>query len=480
MDKNSLVMCVSCPVAHIFLSEYREILNLISKKKKAIKIKEKEKFETKIKSSVKNLSNLLDINFDEMYYFIIKKSPLEMRTTSNNLAKMCCVNHIFSIISLFNKLLLGENYKTENVYSVLCSFSKENIELLSEIEKFLCKNKIKIESESLTKDEKNWSYKFLNSIGIIENDKQKCYIPKENLSDNEAEKAIDIIDKLTEIVERYVKNCNNKLKYEYCNEAYKDYSLLKDISINKFKNCQEELLIKKEPSKQEIVIEKINKILNNKTYMSKTIMCNYLKKANKYPKYILDCLMKKQRITDTHIATILFKDPKKKVEVQKWHKINGQPDKLPKQAKLHIKELAKILLVSEDVLSCGTGKIYGNWKIALDENTSKKFKDELLTSDDIKELEKIEIPQHKRPSVKTKEHIYDRIRTFINPNENDFEKMISENPEFFCEEDFCLFTHEEDGEEYYDYDLMYENLLHPEDFDTLLSVLEELQAQENN
>lgn len=60
----------------------------------------------------------------------------------------------------------------------------------------------------------------------------------------------------------------------------------------------------------------------------------------------------------------------------------------------------------------------------------------------MKEIEKTKISSHKRPSLKTKERIYDRIRTFINPSENDLNKMISENPEFFCEEDFCVFTHE--------------------------------------
>lgn len=474
MNKNNSEMCIPCPVAHIFLSEYSKILELITEKKKAIKIKEKEKFEKDIKSSIKNLSNLLDINFDEMYYFIIKKSPLEMRTTSNNLAKMCCVNHITSIISLFEKL----SSDSKDITRDLSYFNKNNIKLFIELEKFLNRNNIKFDSLPLTQDEKNWSTKFLNSIGIIKDNEQNCYIPKEEISNDEQYKAEDTYYKFLDLVDCYVNHCTNKLKYEYCNEAYKDNYLLKDISINKFKNCQDELFIKEEPSKQKKVIGKINKILNYKTNISKTIMCNYLKKANKHPKYIIDCLMKKQRITDTDIATILFKDPKKKVEVQKWHKLNEHSEELPKQAKLHLQELAKIFLVSEDVLSCGTGKIYGNWKIALDENTSKKFKDELLTSDDIKELEKIETSQHKRPSVKTKEHIYDRIRTFINPNENDFEKMISENPEFFCEEDFCLFTHEEDGEEYYDYDLMYENLLHPEDFDTLISVLEELQSIE--
>lgn len=55
----------------------------------------------------------------------------------------------------------------------------------------------------------------------------------------------------------------------------------------------------------------------------------------------------------------------------------------------------------------------------------------------MKEIEKTKISSHKRPSLKTKERIYDRIRTFINPSENDLNKMISENPEFFVKRTFA-------------------------------------------
>ncbi len=59
--------------------------------------------------------------------------------------------------------------------------------------------------------------------------------------------------------------------------------------------------------------------------------------------------------------------------------------------------------------------------------------------------------------------------------------MIKEN-EFFYEENICLYEYEDkdDGEMYYDFNMMYQSALHPEEIDVLISVLEELQAKENN
>lgn len=134
-------------------------------------------------------------------------------------------------------------------------------------------------------------------------------------------------------------------------------------------------------------------------------------------------------------------------------------------------------MVSENVFTCGIGKSYGTWKIAINENKNEQFKNHLLTDEDINTQNKAK--QIKTPYI-VREKIFNKIKEFIEQTDDNFNKMISENPEFFCEEDICLFTYEKDGKEYYDYELMYKNLLHPEDFDTLLSVLEELQAQENN
>ena len=462
MEKNNLEMCISCPIAHIFISEYRKIKNYTKEEKKTISKNDKKEYKIKIEISVKKLSQLLGIKLKNMSsiiaYIMKRKSEFEMGTTTNILSKMCCINCITSIIDCFDTI--SEN--SESLVTDLRLFDKDDIKLFVKLEKFLKRNNI-VPQNPLTKDEKSWSDDFMNLI--YENE----------------DVAEDTYYKFSDLIDDYVTPTSNISKYDCCDKIYKNNSLLSDKSIDEFTNCIDRL---NEPFKEELQkqtrMNKINEILNHESNILKSIMCRYLEKAEKNQKKILDFLMKKQGITDTNIAIILYKDPNKKTEIENWHKIKDNSTELPPKAKLHLQELLNILLVSEDVLRCGTGKIYGNWENAINENKNEKFKDALLTSDDMKEIEKTKISPHRRPSLKTKERIYDRIRTFINPSENDLNKMISENPEFFCEEDFCVFTYEKDGEEYFDYELMCENLLHPEDFDTLLSVLEELQAEKNS
>ncbi|WP_302455675.1 hypothetical protein [Ruminococcus bromii] len=462
MEKNNLEMCISCPIAHIFISEYRKIKNYTKEEKKTISKNDKKEYKIKIEISVKKLSQLLGIKLKNMSsiiaYIMKRKSEFEMGTTTNILSKMCCINCITSIIDCFDTI--SEN--SESLVTDLRLFDKDDIKLFVKLEKFLKRNNI-VPQNPLTKDEKSWSDDFMNLI--YENE----------------DVAEDTYYKFSDLIDDYVTPPSNISKYDCCDKIYKNNSLLSDKSIDEFTNCIDRL---NEPFKEELQkqtrMNKINEILNHESNILKSIMCRYLEKAEKNQKKILDFLMKKQGITDTNIAIILYKDPNKKTEIENWHKIKDNSTELPPKAKLHLQELLNILLVSEDVLRCGTGKIYGNWENAINENKNEKFKDALLTSDDMKEIEKTKISPHRRPSLKTKERIYDRIRTFINPSENDLNKMISENPEFFCEEDFCVFTYEKDGEEYFDYELMCENLLHPEDFDTLLSVLEELQAEKNS
>lgn len=455
--------CVYPARLHTFLYLNTERLKItLKREKKTISKNDKKEYKIKIEISVKKLSQLLGIKLKNMSsiiaYIMKRKSEFEMGTTTNILSKMCCINCITSIIDCFDTI--SEN--SESLVTDLLLFDKDDIKLFVKLEKFLKRNNI-VPQNPLTKDEKSWSDDFMNLI--YENE----------------DVAEDTYYKFSDLIDDYVTPPSNISKYDCCDKIYKNNSLLSDKSIDEFTNCIDRL---NEPFKEELQkqtrMNKINEILNHESNILKSIMCRYLEKAEKNQKKILDFLMKKQGITDTNIAIILYKDPNKKTEIENWHKIKDNSTELPPKAKLHLQELLNILLVSEDVLRCGTGKIYGNWKNAINENKNEKFKDALLTSDDMKEIEKTKISPHRRPSLKTKERIYDRIRTFINPSENDLNKMISENPEFFCEEDFCVFTYEKDGEEYFDYELMCENLLHPEDFDTLLSVLEELQAEKNS
>lgn len=473
MNELIIKKCIACPVAHKFLSEYYKFYRF-DKERSTHKSKNKKELDNNIKSSVDKLAKILQIKSNYKLFVEISKDEMNINlsqkeNTERNLkynTKVACVKNLNLIISSLRVLF----YDNKNPIKALSLFKKDDIILLEFIEEFLTKNNFEID-DKLTDDEKNWTKKYLITLGINNNDE---------ILDIESEKAKKTYQKFAHILNVYCEKAIEKVSYSYCNYIYKNSVALNNVDIKQLGDCGRLYFSSVVNSLPKYGTNGIKRIIDNSTSTKRYIICKYLEKAKKYPKHIIDSLMKKQRITDTDIAILLFNNADKKADIESWHKTEHKDRELPKQAKLHIKELAKIFLVSEDVLSCGTGKIYGNWKIALDESRNKQFQDELLTADDIKELEKIEIPQHRRPSLKVKEQIYNRIRTFINLNENDFNKMISENPDFFSEEDFCLFTYEKDGKEYYDYDLMYENLLHPEDFDTLLSVLEELQAQENN
>ena len=103
--------------------------------------------------------------------------------------------------------------------------------------------------------------------------------------------------------------------------------------------------------------------------------------------------------------------------------------------------MSRILLVSEDVLKCGTGKSYGVWK----------------TTDTVDEISEI-----------------------INLSDSDFKKKLIEK-NIYNEQDICVFYKVDDKtkEVYADYEKMFDTAKHQEEIDTLISVLEDMQAKEN-
>lgn len=460
MINNDFFKCISCPVAHIILSEY--LNTYIMNKSGTAKYKEDTKMKT---TSADKLSKLFYVSDDDVRKFdsfiekLLKNS--EGTITSDSLTKFSCLCNIKQIIPTLKKF----SDDTADPMDYLKQLNEYDMKVLIEIEKFFNENKIKLFFEPLKKGEKELSDKFLKSIGLSNNKNIFGY----SFTDSEEycnEDAETSFYKYCDLVYGYIENISESIQYKCCDKSYKNF--LKEISIEQFTNCKGDI----------VNMSRINNIMLNCTVLS-AILCDYLKKAPKNPTNLIDLLMKKQGLTDTIIAILLFGNPEEKANIKKWHKPNDSTEELPKQAKLHLKELAKIFLVSEDVLRCGTGKIYGNWKIALDENKNINFQNELLTSEDNEELQKIDNPKQRRPAVITKKHIYERIKSFISQTDEQFKEMIIENPDFFYEEDFCLFTYTVDGKECYDFEAMYKSLIHPEDFDTLLSVLEELQAKEN-
>ena len=459
MINNNCKMCIYCPVARNFIIKYR-------------------------KSSFHQEQ---DYGKQDLLEIILNKCKKE---NINGL----CVKHIQSIIFQLNSFFhIRKNYTNE-----LSTLNQNDIELIAEINNTFLENEQEEQIERTIQEkewdeeiksilnnvEKNWTKEHLEEIGI-------CIEKNTEETENNAK---EIYVRLSEIIDKYTDTSENT-KYVYCNFNYSNHKFLenkdkdKKIDIYKLRNCNTIQFI--EVTKK-IIFNKSTTLSAFSTHNQK-IIYKYLENAPKDAHFIFRQLIGKPtlakkgsknsekerlKLTDTDVAILMYNDNNKKNKVQNLYKTD-----LPKNSienilcQSDIKKISRIFLVSENVFTCGIGKSYGTWKIAINENKNEQFKNHLLTDEDINTQNKAK--QIKTPYI-VREKIFNKIKEFIEQTDDNFNKMISENPEFFCEEDICLFTYEKDGKEYYDYELMYKNLLHPEDFDTLLSVLEELQAQENN
>lgn len=89
MSKNNSFNCISCPIAHTFLSEYISILRTKEAKKNSSE--EIKNSKNKVRSSIEKLSNLFSISFDEMRNLLSDnryQEELEIAITSNNFIKI--------------------------------------------------------------------------------------------------------------------------------------------------------------------------------------------------------------------------------------------------------------------------------------------------------------------------------------------------------------------------------------------------------
>ena len=152
---------------------------------------------------------------------------------------------------------------------------------------------------------------------------------------------------------------------------------------------------------------------------------------------IFTAIVNIQNLSDTNIKQLLYVGKDKfQSSISSLRK-----SETPKLTRTEIKRLSRILLVSEDVLKCGTGKSYGVWK----------------TTDTVDEISEI-----------------------INLSDSDFKKKLIEK-NIYNEQDICVFYKVDDKtkEVYAEYEKMFDIAKHPEEIDTLISVLEDMQAKEN-
>lgn len=178
---------------------------------------------------------------------------------------------------------------------------------------------------------------------------------------------------------------------------------------------------------------------------SKHILEEYIMHAPKEFGCTLDIVMREQEIKEQNLSN--FTGIKANA-VQSLLQ-----SKKPQRPQEDISLIARALLVSEDVLYCGTGKIYGNWM----DFESKK------TVDDI--IEKTGTLKNKNEA---KSWIRESINNVIRKEPDEFQQLMKDNPDSFIETDYAAYPDIEDA---------YYALLNPREAETLLDVLEKMEPQ---
>lgn len=474
LEEEEIKCCLACPFAHQIINKYYAFLpkftDYCTKEEKKIgELKEIKEFQ-KAKKINKNLKDL-------------NNTPKEIAQLVESISKTLQIKGTFQKRCVFLKTLSNINLKYDDIISGLEDNSETTIcvfmfhKLFSNL-KGLFKGKLEYAEMSNAQSEYVICVidSFLKERGIIIKKEPEIKTNNNIKRKNAKEEYTVKFNHRKEIIERYCYAKPEDLKFEYINPLLVKYipDVLKEkIPCEKLKKCEHLFFLE--------TVEKYPYI-KFITYRINNLRGDYLEIAEKF---LLD-VPKKLTHTLSHLK-ILQNLSYKEIGVLLWNnkEINSRPiqsyceDEHRKVPDEEINRLAKILLVSEDVLRRGYGKIYSDWEEIL-ENPA--------TLDKINKI----IDKETHPIELTSDT--DKILLLLNQSDEDFYKMIEP-----YEEDINLylrkFTEEElkneyiviedediddDLKYYYDYETMYKTALHPEEIDVLISVLEELQAQENN
>lgn len=432
------INCLTCPVAHRFIAEYSEYY-----KKYRGRPKSQEH-----DNSLRTLNSII---------LTLKKKETE---------NQYCADNLKTIITIIKEFL--DDCDSNDIVLWLDHIGKHGVKILAEIERILDNNKIKTHRITLTKEEKKWSKNFVDS-----------YYEDNTVAENTYHKIKKILSIYNESI--------NKITYKRCSKIHANNPLFADIKFDDLKDCFPKTVYQTDCSNENIIP------YSKLTLRNIEILHTYLQKSPKKISSILKSILgyyEDNKISTTDLSMLYYGNNTKRNifnNIQNGNIQNGGiQNRKYDTTNLNKKKLARILLVSEDVLTCGVGKIYGTWKIAINENKNKLFQygdnskniTGVLTEKEIAEFESKEKSRHTRIADDTKEKIYEYIRQFIDKSDDDFYSMIRDNPDFFFEEDFCAYIYEENDLLYYDYQEMYNQMLEPKSFDVLLSVLLELQESE--
>lgn len=128
--------------------------------------------------------------------------------------------------------------------------------------------------------------------------------------------------------------------------------------------------------------------------------------------------------------------------------------KITESPQIDIRKIAQALLVSEDVLYYGVGKLYGIWDEILSEYSNSNLRK--MTSNE------------RNTARANKQNIVGMVAKM---DHDEFIQMVSQEAAFFHERPYCVYLEENEGEFYYNYSKMYNQALHPKYIDILIAIL---------
>lgn len=447
-EKNNIKRCLTCPIGHRIIEDFFNLYPILTKKlsKKHLSTDETENKDHYIESisSTLMLSKPYEDNENLISTLALSKKLLSKEVTQKqykNLDNLCCfyaLNNILYPLKLLLQESDPENKTTKKdsnayYYQIPAELPKKAIDILLIMEEVLEENNQSLESE-LTSDEEQWSKIFREEAQL--------------------DQIKELYHKLHNILQSYCTIPDGGLKYKFCGTMY---SVSNKLGY-KCRDCYFE-----DFQKYISAIQSYHNISDDLECLTPDyvkIAQRYLVEAPKKFGAVVSKVMDYQGLTSQKVAK-LWNDPKKRASTINGYKENDTHELSDTELNVFL----KILLVSEDMLTTGTGKVFGNWNHFIDIPTG---------SDDLKILQE----HYKTKSVSIlKNSINNDILHYI-CNTDDFASMVTANSDSFYEENVCLYSYEVDSEIYYDYQAMYDDLLHSEEFDVLLSVLKKLQSKE--
>ncbi len=491
-------MCLNCKIGNPIISEYKHIYALIKKENLLKEISSNKDFSTIVRQNESELLFELFDTFNINGYIVNKINKLSNNTLSLKGVLKKYYNELEATIKdktnnandIMDTLSLLSNRKI----SIKSMFSEEEKEIINELSDLLEINgSIAYKYEALKKLQKptkleeysNLCIKNISKIlSVLYND-----FPTDDTSlelNAKKDHFVDVIKIMDGINRRTIENYNSKdtkLLINYLTEAsnthkqnglisifnviFDNYSMKATINGNNsqascfmtlfenyLKKSNEINTLESQEIKQQELMYDFFKRVNNLSKPYQKIIIEYIKYAPKKFGYMLQKIMSLQNMTEQDIINLPC-NSQNNDQNTKWKNVSTiqswKTSDNPRIDNNDLSTLCKVLLVSENVLYHGVGKIYGNWMNLINDNSLDKA---------------------------SKERVKHKISQIIGMNNIDFNNFLSDNANIFYQEQFPTFDY---WKSWIYKDLIYidiwNSILNKKEAYTLLEVLEKVEGK---